>query len=171
MISPILPGSGHIDDEFHIPTSDDVEWTETCWFTFSIPERNISVQFYPYFRPNSCRRRWIRSTATTKRQMSTCRICQELLVICRCRPHHSALRLDNGIRGYPEIDITSRYRPRLLTTGWGDLHIELDVRCLNARSLHPISTRLTRATGLITLDGETIAVDCVGFRDRSWGAR
>ena len=45
-------GDGHLDDEFHPPTSDDAEWTETCWFTFAIPERSMSIQFYPYFRPN-----------------------------------------------------------------------------------------------------------------------
>jgi len=28
----------HPDDEFHPPTSDDPEWTETCWFTFTVPE-------------------------------------------------------------------------------------------------------------------------------------
>ena len=40
------------DDEFHAPTSDSLEWSETCWFTFAIAERNMSVQFYPYFRQN-----------------------------------------------------------------------------------------------------------------------
>ena len=42
----------HPDDEFHTPTSDDPYWTETCWFTFHIPERRISGQLYPYFSPN-----------------------------------------------------------------------------------------------------------------------
>ncbi len=42
----------HPDDEFHPPTSDDPEWTETCWFTFTVPERNLSGQLYPYFKAN-----------------------------------------------------------------------------------------------------------------------
>ena len=42
----------HPDDEFHPPTSDDPEWTETCWFTFAVPERNLSGQLYPYFKTN-----------------------------------------------------------------------------------------------------------------------
>src|SRR5205807_512526 len=45
-------GDGHQDDEFHSPTSDDPWWTETCWFTFAAPERRLSGQLYPFFRPN-----------------------------------------------------------------------------------------------------------------------
>ena len=40
------------DDEFHPPTSDDPFWTETCWYSFSVPERKLSGQLYPFFRPN-----------------------------------------------------------------------------------------------------------------------
>ena len=42
----------HLDDEFHPPTSDDPFWTETCWFTFTVPERRLSGQLYPFFRTN-----------------------------------------------------------------------------------------------------------------------
>ena len=42
----------HPDDEFHPPTNDDPYWTETCWFTFTIPERRLSGQLYPFFRTN-----------------------------------------------------------------------------------------------------------------------
>ena len=42
----------HPEDEFHTPTTDDPEWTETCWFTFAVPERNLSGQLYPYFKTN-----------------------------------------------------------------------------------------------------------------------
>ena len=42
----------HQDDEFHPPTSDDPYWTETCWFTFTVPERRLSGQLYPFFQPN-----------------------------------------------------------------------------------------------------------------------
>ena len=40
------------DDEFHLPTNDDPFWTETCWFTFTVPERKLSGQLYPFFRHN-----------------------------------------------------------------------------------------------------------------------
>lgn len=42
----------HPDDQFHPPTTDDPFWTETCWFTFAVPERKLSGQLYPFFRKN-----------------------------------------------------------------------------------------------------------------------
>lgn len=51
----IPPTAGEVtaaDDDFHPPTSDDPFWTETCWFTFTVPERRLSGQLYPFFRPN-----------------------------------------------------------------------------------------------------------------------
>lgn len=38
--------------EFHPPTSEDPWWTETCWFTFTVPERRLSGQLYPFCRPD-----------------------------------------------------------------------------------------------------------------------
>ena len=48
----MIETAAHPDDEFHPPTSDDPYWTETCWFTFTVPERRLSGQLYPFFRPN-----------------------------------------------------------------------------------------------------------------------
>ena len=42
----------HPDDEFHPPDDDNPYWTETCWFTFTVPERRMSGQLYPFFRTN-----------------------------------------------------------------------------------------------------------------------
>ena len=42
----------HPDDEFHPSDPADPFWTETCWFTFTVPERRLSGQFYPFFRTN-----------------------------------------------------------------------------------------------------------------------
>jgi len=47
-----MPVEMHPDDEFHASTTDDPEWTETCWFTFTVPERGLSGQLYPYFKQN-----------------------------------------------------------------------------------------------------------------------
>ena len=48
MSEPIGPA----DDEFHPPPAEnaaDPEWMETCWFTFTVPERRLSGQLYPFF--------------------------------------------------------------------------------------------------------------------------
>ena len=43
---------GPEDDDLHEPTSPHPWWTETSWLQFSVPERNLSVNVYPWFRPN-----------------------------------------------------------------------------------------------------------------------
>jgi hypothetical protein len=40
------------DDMFHPPESDDTWWTETVWFAWNVPERNLLGYFYPAFRAN-----------------------------------------------------------------------------------------------------------------------
>ena len=41
-----------IDDNQVRALLDSPERTETCWFTFTVPEHKISGQLYPFFRPN-----------------------------------------------------------------------------------------------------------------------
>ena len=40
------------DDRFHPPETDDPWWTETVWFAWNVPERNLLGYFYPAFRAN-----------------------------------------------------------------------------------------------------------------------
>ena len=40
------------DDRFHSPTTDDPMWSETTWFSFSVPERRLHAYVYPWVRPN-----------------------------------------------------------------------------------------------------------------------
>ena len=40
------------DDQFHPPETDDPWWTETVWFSWMVPERNLLGYFYPAFRAN-----------------------------------------------------------------------------------------------------------------------
>jgi len=41
-----------VDDNFHVPTSLDYNWTETCWFALVVPDRKITIQLYPFFQTN-----------------------------------------------------------------------------------------------------------------------
>lgn len=40
------------DDRFREPTRDDPFWSETVWFSFTVPERNMQGYVYPWIRPN-----------------------------------------------------------------------------------------------------------------------
>lgn len=45
--------AGEIDvDRFCTTPSDDPYWNESCWFSFSTPERGIHGMVYYFFRPN-----------------------------------------------------------------------------------------------------------------------
>ncbi len=162
----------HIDDEFHTPTSDSPEWSETCWFTFAIPERNLSVQFYPYFRSNlGVAAGGVYVWDGTDDQPSTCRYAKNFWHLPMPTTPLTDLVLENGIT-YTCLEALNRYHVAYEDPDGGDLQIDLDVTCLHEPfTLHTHFDQATRATGTIVLDGETIAVDCVGFRDRSWGVR
>ena len=166
----------HRDDQFHPPTSDDPYWTETCWFTFTVPERRLSGQLYPFFRPNqkvlsagaffwddTCR---TPSDALHARQFWHLPMPDEPL---------SDIHLPNGI-AYRCTEPLSVY--------------ELSYDDPDSQDDPAISVRLTftgvtpphylgeshldqpgRYQGTIVVDGEEIAVDAFGFRDRSWGVR
>ena len=165
-------GPGNIDDEFHVPTSNEVEWSETCWFTFAIPERKMSVQFYPYFRANlgvAAGAVYVWDGAAD--QLSTARYAKNFWHLPMPKTPLSDLHLANGIR-YTATEPLTRYTVAYDDPDGGDLHIDLDVRCIDAPfRLHTHYDQATRATGTIVLDGERIAIDCVGFRDRSWSVR
>ena len=41
----VLDPSAHPDDNFHVPADDDPWWSETCWFTFTVPERDLCLLY------------------------------------------------------------------------------------------------------------------------------
>ena len=173
----------HPDDEFHPPTSDDPSWTETCWFTFTVPERRLSGQLYPFFRPNqrvlsAAAYFWDRPGATPADSLHA-RHFWHLPIPDRPL---SDIQLGNGIasrcveplRRYelhyrdPDVD------PEADRDGEGS-RIEVDLTFTAiARANYLGESHLDqpgRYQGTIVLDGETIDVDAFGFRDRSWGSR
>src|SRR5690606_28445877 len=44
--------TAEIADHFNRNNDDDLYWSESSWFSFGIPERNICGLFYNHFRPN-----------------------------------------------------------------------------------------------------------------------
>jgi hypothetical protein len=171
----------HRDDEFHPPTSDDPYWTETCWFTFTVPERRLSGQLYPFFRPNqgvlSAGAYFWDQTGHTPADVLHARHFWHLPI-----PDQplSDIQLPNGI-GYRCVEPLRRYE---LTYHDPDA-VEGDAVAGSVIDLALTFTAIAspnylgdshldqpgRYQGTITLEGEEIAVDAFGFRDRSWGPR
>ena len=163
----------HPDDEFHPPTSDDPYWTETCWFTFAVPERRLSGQLYPFFRTNQK----VCAAAAyvwdeTGDQPWNVRYAKNFWHLPIPDQPLSDITLANGIH-YRCRSPQQSYELTYHDPDGDDLHIELTYEAV-ARPNYLGESHLDqpgRYRGTILLDGEEIAVDAYGFRDRSWGPR
>lgn len=165
--------AGADDDEFHPPTTDDPFWTETCWFTFSVPERRLSGQLYPFFRPNQgVLAAGVYVWDDRGHQMWNCRYAKNFWHLPIPDQPLSDIELPNGIR-YRTITPLHEYRIGFDDPDSDDLHIDLTFTSV-ARPNMLMDSHLDqpgRYRGTIVLDGEQIPVDSYGFRDRSWGPR
>ena len=139
---------------FHPPTSDDPYWTETCWFTFTVPERRLSGQLYPFFRPNQ---RVAAGGAyfwdENGDQLVELSLREELLAPAARRTPLSDLTLANGIR-YRCLEPLTRYelalrRPRRRRRV-----------ARRSRRSRPSARRTTSARATSTSPGATAARSC-----------
>ena len=165
----------HPDDELHAPTSDDPDWTETCWFTFTVPERRLSGQLYPFFRPNQ-------GVAAGGAyfwddhgdQLWNCVYAKNFWHLPLPRTTRlSDLSLPNGIR-YRCLEPLARYELSYHDPDGGDeIHVALRFTAVAKPHYLGVShlDQPGRFEGTIVLHGEEIRVDAFGFRDRSWGPR
>jgi hypothetical protein len=161
------------DDEFHPPTSDDPFWTETCWFTFTVPERTLSGQLYPFFRPNQgVMAAGVYFWDDTGNQMWNCRYAKNFWHLPMPEQPLSDITVPNGIR-YKVVEPLQRYEIAFDDPDADDLHVRLTFDAVAQPNLLGTShlDQPGRYTGTIVLDGEEITVDSFGFRDRSWGPR
>ncbi len=169
----------HPDDEFHPPDTDDPFWTETCWFTFTVPERRLSGQLYPFFRPNqgvvSAAAYFWDDTGDTPADILHARHFWHLPIPDRPL---SDLALANGI-AYRCLEPLSRYAisyhdPDVSDpTAGGSIAADLTFTAMAPPNYLGDShlDQPGRYEGTITIGGEEITVDSFGFRDRSWGVR
>ena len=164
----------HPDDEFHPPTSDDPYWTETCWFTFTVPERRLSGQLYPFFQTNQ-------KVTAGAAYFWVDQGDQPWNVVYGKNFWHlpipdqplSDITLANGIR-YRCIEPLTAYEIAYADPDGGDeIDVALTFRAV-AQPNYLGASHLDqpgRYTGTIRLGDELIQVDSFGFRDRSWGPR
>ncbi len=164
----------HPDDQFHPPASDDPYWTETCWFTFSVPERRLSGQLYPFFRRNQ-------NITAGGAFFWDDTGCDPWNIRYGKNFWHlplpedadlSDIYLPNGIR-YRCIEPLAQYQVGYRDPDGDDLQVDITFTGLCAPNYLGEShlDQPGRYTGTIVLEGEEIAVDSYGFRDRSWGLR
>lgn len=169
------------DDHFHFDLMSDRWWeTETAWFAFCHPERKLGGWLYTMVRPNIgtvAGGAWIWDEHT------------HLPWEVPYSANYTALRLPEG---QPLTDISlptgvsmtmleplTRYRLGVCDEGRLDLDLEF-AAVMPPRALRKGDSsfknlnhfdQFGRVTGQIVLHGETIAIDCLAMRDRSWGPR
>lgn len=164
----------HPDDEFHPPTSDDPYWTETCWFTFTVPERLLSGQLYPFFRPNQ-------GVTSGGAYFWNDKGSQPWNGLYGKNFWHlpipeqplSDIALPNGIR-YRCVEPLTTYEIGYTDPDDGDeIDVSLTFTAVAAPNYLGEShlDQPGRYQGTIRLLDDEFTVDSYGFRDRSWGVR
>ena len=171
-------------DRFCPTATSDPYWNESCWFSFSIPEREIHGMVYYFFRPNMNLLLggpilWDGSGALPGN--------------CLYHDWHHFQTIPEGAE---KFDFTSRtslnvrvieprqhYRLRYDQPGftmdlvWSALEephhflgMEIEATGMSADNRMHLE-QMGRAKGTIELRGEALAVDCFALRDSSWGVR
>jgi hypothetical protein len=164
------------DDDLH-PRSNNPWWTETVWFAWMVPERKMLGYFYPIFRPNL----GVQAGGVLVFDDSA-----ELpweLPVFEYDWHQQIppgldlrdARLNNG------MTLKCLQPARTYELGYRSRDFELALRAeAVARPMVTLATspfihghidQLCHVTGTTTIRGETIPVDCLAMRDRSWGPR
>jgi hypothetical protein len=158
------------DDDLHPPTSDDPFWTETAWFAFSVPERNLTGFVYPVFRTNQriCSAGvylWD-DTAEAAHEIRYFQNYWHLPLPSDLR----SMRLLSGL-SYDVLEPLRRYRVRYEAR---TVRFDLDYEGLFEPRLTTAGDHLDqpcRVRGVLELDGELLDVDGFEMRDKSWNVR
>ena len=174
-------GFTEADDHFHFAGLSDRWWeTETAWFSFCKPERRLGGWLYTMVRPNIgtvAGGAWIWD--------DTAHLPWEALYSSNLTAQRldkatdlADCKLANGVsikRLAPLQSYKLGYRDE------GRLHLDLTFDAvMQPRALRRAGSvfkaashfdQFGRVTGDIVVNGETIAIDCLAMRDRSWGPR
>jgi hypothetical protein len=165
--------SGHPDDEFHVPKDDDPFWTETCWWTFDVPERKLTGQLYPFFRPNqdvaACA---VYLWDDRGDDWATCLYARQTWHLPLNGQPLSDIALANGLR-YKVLEPATRYQLEYRDPDGDDVGVELEFTAVHEANHdgHGHMDQAGHMKGVVTIDGDRIEVDSYGFHDRSWGRR
>lgn len=169
------------DDNFHFDQMSDRWWeTETVWFAFCHPERRLGGWLYSMFRPNigtvaggvwiwddSAHLPWEVPYSVNYTAM-------------RIPPdqHLTDIALPTGVR-IKMLEPLTRYQLGFADEDRLTLNLTFNA-VMPPRALRKGESsfknlthfdQFGRVTGEIVLHGETIAIDCLAIRDRSWGPR
>lgn len=167
------------DDNFH-QLSDDPWETETCWFSFNVPERNLAGWLYAWIRPN------LNNSGGGVFVYDHTGVASWELPYFQYQ-HTQPLPAVRDLRdftfpnGYSVKMLEPLNRYKLFYKDREHITVDLEFNAIQPPHQFPKgqppfdkSGHLDQAghiTGTLTLRGETLQVDSYATRDRSWGVR
>jgi hypothetical protein len=169
------------DDHFHFDEMGDDWWaTETAWFSFCVPERRLGGWFYTMVRPNIgsvAGGAWVWDhRAHLPWEALYCANYSALqlppgtdLADCRLPTGVGIRVLDPCMRYALGYDDSTRLQARLVFDAVMPPEPLTAVGSTFGNAHH--FDQFGHVTGELALHGETIAIDCIGMRDRTWGRR
>lgn len=166
------------DDGFH-GVSDHWWETETAWFSFNVPERRLGGWFYNQVLATQqvCNGgAWVWDDSGAGALYERNHRGLAIPPVDQLDLRDVALPNGNHIQ---VIEPLMRYR--VTYSDPGRFEADLELRGIMAPNSHPLGAppfwkgrhfdQPMHVTGQIVLHGETIPVDCLSVRDRSWGPR
>lgn len=163
-----------VDDGFHVPTTLDHFWTETNWFAMVIPDRKITVQLYPFFQTNlDVCSAGVYIWDDTGDQWWNCRYAKNFWHLPFPRQPLYDLQLPNGLR-YKTLESLQKYAIGFDCPDGEDVHLDViweGIVPVNRGKSGNHLDQPGRISGTLVLHGETIQINGVGFRDRTWSPR
>ncbi|GMU79259.1 MAG: hypothetical protein AMXMBFR46_20520 [Acidimicrobiia bacterium] len=177
------PTFGPADDDFHDAVMSDRWWeTETCWFSWNVPERNLGGWTYCQARPNArlCNGGvWVwDDTGSHSWDLPYHVSYSGLRLPDRAERDMRDFEWPNGVH-VKTLEPLTRYEIAYDDPGALTLHLEFEA--LIPPNPHPVGVapfivgthfdQPGHVTGEMVLHGEHIPIDCYSVRDRSWGPR
>jgi hypothetical protein len=177
------PEFGPADDDFHDEVLSDRWWeTETCWFSWNVPERKMGGWTYCQARPNAslCNGgAWVwDNSASYPWELRYHANYSGLELPDRAARDMRDFTWPNGVH-VKAVEPLTRYE--IDYDDPGALEVHLVFNALIPPNPHPIGVapflkgthfdQPGHVTGEMVLEGERIPIDCYSVRDRSWGPR
>lgn len=180
MITRDTPFSAE-DDGYHQPTDNPLD-LETNWWAFNVAERRIGGWLHAAYYPNRSTVTW-RVFVWDDKGADPSRLAYYKKVEDAPMPADPDLRNITFPQGGYKLKMLTPLMDYHVTYQDAERHFGIE---FEHRSVHPPHRftpgeapcltnphidQLGRMTGILTLHGERIAIDCFSVRDRTWGPR